>query len=192
MSLLDHPDAQALLADATLTPEAVDGGQGRLTDFLQRYLPRFYRVEQQAHARTVIHGLLSALGRKTCEPIAAQAGLHRKTIPTFVGSGAWDDDRVLDELRPHGRDELADPQAIVILDGSGFVQKGTASCGVARPWCGRLGQVENGQVGVFLASAAPRGCALVDRRLYLPEDWAADAGRREATHVSQEVTFQEA
>jgi SRSO17 transposase len=192
MSLLDHPDAQALLNDATLTPEAVEGCQGRLNDFVQRSLPRFYRVEQQAHASTVVQGLLSGLERKTCEPIAAQAGLHRKTIQTFVGTGAWDDDGVIDELRHHVRDELADAQAIVILDGSGFVKKGTASCGVARQWCGRLGKVENCQVGVFLAYAAPRGCALVDRRLYLPEDWAADAERREATHVPEEVTFQEA
>ncbi|MGE5756769.1 MAG: hypothetical protein ACM35G_13805, partial [Planctomycetaceae bacterium] len=79
---MDHPDAQALLADATLTPEAVEGCQDRLTAFLQRYLPRFYRVEHRAHASTVIHGLLSGLERKTCEPIASQAGLHRKTIQT--------------------------------------------------------------------------------------------------------------
>ena len=72
MSLLDHPDAQALLADATLTPEAVAGCQDRLTAFLQRYLPRFYRVEHHAHAATVLCGLLSGLERKTCEPIASQ------------------------------------------------------------------------------------------------------------------------
>src|SRR5512135_3314511 len=191
MSLLDHPDAQALLADATLTPEAVEGCQDRLTAFLQRYLPRFYRVEHRAHASTVIHGLLSGLERKTCEPIASQAGLHRKTIQTFVGSGAWEDDAVIDELRDHVRDELADPRAITILDSSGFVKKGTASCGVARQWCGRLGKVDNCQLGIFLAYAAPRGCAPVDRRLYLPEDWAADADRREAAHVPEEVTFQE-
>jgi SRSO17 transposase len=162
MSLLDHPDAQALLADATLTPEAVEGCQDRLTAFLQRYLPRFYRVEHRAHASTVIHGLLSGLERKTCEPIASQAGLHRKTIQTFVGSGAWEDDAVIDGLRDHVRDELADPQAIAILDSSGFVKKGTASWGVARQWCGRLGKVDNCQVGIFLAYAAPRGCALVE------------------------------
>ena len=150
MSLLDHPDAQALLADASLTPDAVAGCQDRLTAFLQRYLPRFYRVEHHAHAGTVIRGLLSGLERKTCEPIASQAGLHRKTIQTFVGSGAWDDDAVIDELRTHVRDELADPRAITILDSSGFVKKGTASCGVARQWCGRLGKVDNCQVGVSL------------------------------------------
>jgi SRSO17 transposase len=151
MSILDHPDAQALLADATLTPEAVEGCQGRLTAFLQRDLPRFHRLEQRAHAGTVIRGLLSGLERKTCEPIAAGAGLHRKAIQTFVGAGAWEDDAVIDELRDHVRDELADPRAIAILDGSGFVEKGTASCGVARQWCGRLGEVEDCQVGIFLA-----------------------------------------
>jgi SRSO17 transposase len=151
MSLLDHPDAQALLADATLSPAAVDGGRDRLTGFLRRYLPHFDRLEQRAHAGTVLRGLLSGLERKTCEPIASQAGLHRKTIPTFVGQGAWDDDTVLAEWREHVRDELADPQAIVILDRSGVVKKGAASCGVARPWCGRLGKVDNCQLGLFLA-----------------------------------------
>src|SRR3954468_10158328 len=124
MSLLDDPEAQALLADATLTPEAVEACRDRLITFLQRYLPRFYRLEQQAHAITVVRGLLSGLERKTCEPIASAAGLHRKAIQTFVGQGAWDDDAVIDELRDHVRDELADPQAVVILDGSGFVKKG--------------------------------------------------------------------
>ena len=78
MSLLDHPDAQALLADATLSPAAVDGCRDRLTAFLRRYLPHFYRLEQRAHAGTVLRGRLSGLERQTCEPIASQAGRHRK------------------------------------------------------------------------------------------------------------------
>jgi hypothetical protein len=74
MSLLDHPVAQALLNDATLTPEAVRGCVDRLTNFLQRYLPWFYRVEQRHNAALVIRGLISGLERKTCEPIAIEAG----------------------------------------------------------------------------------------------------------------------
>ena len=191
MSLLDHPEAQALLADATLTPEAVAGCQGYLTGFLQRYLPQFYRSEHRAHAVAVIHGLLSDLERKTCEPIASQAGLHRKTLQTFVGSGAWDDEAVMGELRQHVREELAGPDGVVVIDPSAFPKKGTESCGVGRQWCGRLGKVDNCQVGVFLAYAAEAGYAPLDRRLYLPEDWVGDPSRREKCHVPPEVKFQE-
>ncbi|MGE5754811.1 MAG: IS701 family transposase [Planctomycetaceae bacterium] len=191
MSLLDHPDAQALLADATLTPEAVAGCQGYLTGFLQRYPPQFYRIEHRAHAVTVIHGLLSDLERKTCEPIASQAGLHRKTLQTFVGSGAWDDEAVMGELRQHVREELAGPDGVVVIDPSAFPKKGTESCGVGRQWCGRLGKVDSCQVGVFLAYAAEAGYAPLDRRLYLPEDWVGDPSRREKCHVPPEVKFQE-
>jgi SRSO17 transposase len=192
MSLLDHPDAQALLADAVVTPGQVRGCQDRLTAFLQRYLPRFYRVEQRTHATLVLRGLLSGLQRKTCEPIAVEAGVHRKPIQNFVGAGRWDDEAVMAELRCHIREELADPRAILILDPSAFPKTGTESCGVARQWCGRLGKQDNCQLGVFLAYAAPGGYAPLDRRLYLPQDWADDPRRRQKCHIPQDVKFQEA
>jgi SRSO17 transposase len=191
MSLLDHPEAQSLLADAVLTPEQVRGFQDRLTAFLQRYLPRFYRIEQRGNAALVIRGLLSGLHRKTCEPIAVEAGVHRKPIQLFVGAGRWDDEAVMAELRGHVREVLADPQAVLILDPSGFPKSGSESCGVARQWCGRLGKQDNCQLGVFLAYAAPGGYAPLDRRLYLPKDWADDPGRRARCHVPEDVEFRE-
>src|SRR5206468_8751657 len=93
-SLLDHPDAQALLADAVVTPDEVRGCQDRIATFLQRYLPRFYRAEQRVLATLVIRGLLSGLQRKTCEPIAVEAGVHRKPVQNFVGAGRWDAETV--------------------------------------------------------------------------------------------------
>jgi len=191
MSLLEHPRAQALLADAVVSPAAVRGCQEQLTGFLQRYLPRFYRQEQRALATLVIQGRLSALERKTSEPIAHQAGRHRKPVQHFVGAGAWDDEAVLAELRHHVAEELGDPAGVLVLDSSGFPKKGTASCGVARQWCGRLGKRDNCQVGVFLSYAAPGGHAPLDRRLFLPPDWAADRKRRHKTHVPAAVAFQE-
>ena len=137
MSLLDHPVAQTLLADAVVTPEQVRGCQDRITAFLQRYLPRFYRAEQRANATLVIRGLVSGLERKTCEPIAVEAGVHRKPVQFFVGSGKWDDEAVMAELRREVRETLSDDQAILVLDPSGFPKSGTESCGVARQWCGR-------------------------------------------------------
>src|SRR5919107_2281566 len=172
MSLLDHPDAQALLADAVLTPEAVRGCQDRLTDFLQRYLPRFQRLEQRHHATLVIRGLVSGLQRKTCEPIAVEAGVHRKPIQFFVGSGKWDDEAVMAELRRDVRETLGDKQAILVLDPSGFPKSGTGSCGVARQWCGRLGKQDNCQLGIYLIYAAPGGDAPPDPRAPPPQDRA--------------------
>jgi SRSO17 transposase len=191
MSLLDHPEAQALLDDATVTPDSVRDCADRLTVFLQRYLPKFYRVEQRVNAALVIRGLLSGLERKTCEPIAIEVGLPRKPIQFFVGSGKWDDEAVMMELRAHVREALAEPDGVVVIDPSGFPKKGAESCGVGRQWCGRLGKVENGQVGVFLAYAATAGYAPLDRRLYLPEEWAGDPARREKGHVPPGVKFQE-
>jgi SRSO17 transposase len=191
MSLLDHPEAQALLDDATVTADSVRTCADRLTGFLQRYLPKFYRVEQRVNATLVIRGLLSGLERKTCEPIAIEAGLPRKPVQFFVGAGKWDDKAVMAELRLHVREELAEPDGVVVIDGSAFPKKGTESCGVARQWCGRLGKVDNCQVGVFLAYAAKAGYAPLDRQLYLPEDWADDQERRAKCHVPSEVQFQE-
>ena len=142
MSLLEHPDAQALLDDATISPDTVRDCTDRLTGFLQRYLPQFYRSEQRENATTVIRGLLSGLERKTCEPIAIEAGLARKPIQFFVGSGKWDDEAVMAELRLHVREGLAEPEGVVVIDPSGFPKKGTESCGVDRQWRGRLGKVD--------------------------------------------------
>lgn len=191
MSLLDHPEAQALLADAVVSPDAIQDRADLLTGFLQRYLPKFYRVEQRATAALVIRGRLGGLERKTSEPIAIEAGLPRKPIQFFVGAGKWDDEAVMAELRTHVGEVLADPGGVVVVDGSAFPKKGAESCGVARQWCGRQGKVDNCQVGVFLAYAAGVGYAPLDRRLYLPDDWAGDDARREKCHVPDEVKFQE-
>jgi SRSO17 transposase len=190
-SLLEHPTAQALLADAEVSAEDVRGCRRRLECFLRRYLPRFYRKEQHELAAVVLRGKLSNLERKTSEPIAYRAGLQRKPVQHFVGAGAWDDEAVMAELRRHVAQERADPDGVLVLDGSGFAKTGASSCGVARQWCGRLGKVENCQVGVFLTYATAKGYAPLDRQLYLPREWAEDAERREETHVPEGVTFQE-
>jgi SRSO17 transposase len=191
MSLLEHPTAQALLADAEVSAAAVSGCRRRLERFLHRYLPRFYRVEQHELARVVLQGKLSNLQRKTSEPIAYQAGRPRKPVQHFVGAGGWDDEGVMAELRRHVAHEGADPEAVLVLDPSGFPKSGADSCGVARQWCGRLGKVENCQLGVFLSYVTAHGYAPLDRRLYLPQEWADDPRRRKATHVPEHVTFQE-
>jgi SRSO17 transposase len=191
MDILDHPQAQALLADAELPADAIRDCADRLTAFAQRYLPHFHRTEHRAHALTILRGKLTGLQRKTTEPIATQAGLTRRPLQLFVGAGGWDDRAVLTQLHRHVADELGHEDAVFVLDSSAFPKKGEASCGVARQWCGRLGKLDNCQVGVFLAYVAPRGQTLLDSRLYLPEEWAADRSRRAQTHIPAEVAFAE-
>ena len=191
MSLLDDPIAQALLADADVSAVQVKSCRRHLQGLLQRYLPCFYRVEQHELARVVLQGKLSNLERKTSEPIAYRAGRQRKPVQNFAGAGAWDDERVMAELRQHVAEELADPDAVLVLDPSGFPKCGRESCGVERQWCGRLGKVENCQIGVFLGYIGHAGQAIVDRQLYLPHDWAESPARRAKTHVPESVRFQE-
>jgi SRSO17 transposase len=190
MSLLDHPQAQELLREAHISPTALAGWPQRLERFLQRYLPCFFRQEHRDLVPVVLAGKLSNPERKTAEPIARQAGRHRKPVQHFVGAGKWDDEAVLDELRRHVAFEVGAADGVLILDGSGFPKSGTASCGVERQWCGRLGKIDNCQVGVFLGYASRRGQALVDRRLYLPHSWAEDRDRRAQGQVPEGVAFQ--
>ena len=191
MSLLDKEEARVLLKDAKMEAATVRGCRQRITTFVERYLPLFYRSEQRENATLVIQGRLSGLERKTSEPIAIQAGVERKPVQQFVGAGCWDDEAVTAELRRHVAELLGGPDSVLVLDPSAFPKKGTESCGVARQWCGRLGKVDNCQVGCFLAIAAPGGATLLDRRLYLPKEWAADSARRKKCHVPPDVRFQE-
>lgn len=191
MSLLEREEARVLLNDAMLTANTVRGCRRRVTGFLERYLPCFGRREQRDHAVQVLRGKLSALDRKTCEPIAREAGVARKPVQTFVGAGAWDDEAVMSELRGHATEEFDDPDATFVVDGSAFPKKGTQSCGVQRQWCGRLGKIDNCQVGVFLACVSGGRPAPLDCTLYLPREWAEDDVRRELCHVPPTVRFAE-
>jgi SRSO17 transposase len=190
MSLLERPEAQTLLEDATMTARTVRGCADSLSEFLARYLLLFYREEPRKHLRLAVQGRLSGLERKTSEPIAREAAVPRRALQRFVGAGEWDDEAVMTELRRHVGEALGDAQGVLVLDASGFPKKGKDSCGVQRQWCGRLGKTDNCQVGVFLAYAAPRGHAPLDRRLYLPKSWAQDKKRRKKCHVPATVKYQ--
>lgn len=190
-SLLEHPVAQELLHQTTVSAAALRSMVDRLDDFLERYRPRFWRSEQRDNALLVLRGKLSGLERKTSEPMAREAGVPRRTVQQFVGEGHWDDDAVRAELHAHVAAEIGATDAVLIVDGMAVPKKGTESCGVARQWCGHLGKVDNCQVGVYLGYAARGGQALLDAQLYLSKERAADAKHRQKTHVPVEVSFQE-
>ncbi len=133
MSLLDQPEAQALLADAEVSAGDVRGCRDHLTRFLNRYLPLFYRQEQRWYAAVFVRGLLSGLERKSVETIADQADIPRKDLQYFVGCGAWDDEEVMAELRRHVRAELADNDGVIVLrNRPGITSRSHPASGIAR------------------------------------------------------------
>jgi SRSO17 transposase len=87
-------------------------------------------------------------------------------------------------------EHLSEPEAVLIVDETGFLKKGDKSVGVQRQYSGTAGRIENSQIGVFLTYASTQGNAFLDRELYLPQEWAADRARRQEAGVPAEVVFQ--
>jgi SRSO17 transposase len=123
----------------------------------------------------------------------ALAGGNVQAMQQFIGVSAWDDDAVLRRHQQLVAETLGDPETgVLIVDGCDFPKQGAHSVGVAPQWCGALGKVANCQASVLACYASARGYTLVDRRLYLPEEWftAAYAARRDACGVPGGTTFQ--
>ncbi|MFC1705396.1 IS701 family transposase [Planctomycetota bacterium] len=161
----------------------------QLRRFMDRFAPCFRRRDTAANAELVVSGLLSNVPKKSLEPIAEFHGVHRRAIQYFVGAAPWDDDLVTETLRRQISDTWGDPDGLIVIDPSTFPKQGRDSVGVARQWCGRLGKVDNCQKGVYAAYVTPRGSALVDRQLYLPEEWVNDPERRDQCHVPNDLEF---
>jgi SRSO17 transposase len=94
-----------------------------------------------------------------------------------------------DEVRDYAVETLADPDAVLVVDETGFLKQGKASCGVGRQYTGSAGKITNCQIGVFAAYVSSKGHAFIDRRLYLPQDWTKNPARLRAAHVPEEAGF---
>jgi len=178
-----------LLDDAVMDPGLLNDLLARLETFVEPFAGTLRRVEQSDNALAYISGLLSEAKRKNAESIAYLHGQERQGLQKFVGQARWDHKPLLQELVRQVSAELGTPNGVIVFDPSAFVKRGSESVGVQRQWCGRLGKLENCQVGIYMAYASPREHALVDVRLYLPQEWASDKARRKKCHVPKEVKF---
>jgi SRSO17 transposase len=152
--------------------------------------PRFARREARERVLAYLIGLLSPLKRKNGWHLAEQAGDRTPyAMQHLLDRAKWDADAVRDDLQAYVRTHLADPEAILVIDETSFLKKGTHSVGVGPQYSGITGHLENCQVGVFLVYATAQGATFYDRALYLPKDWTADAPRRRAVDVPEEVHF---
>jgi len=155
-----------------------------------RIAGRFARVEPRRRAREFVLGLLSDLPRKNCWTLAEQAG-HAQPggMQQLLNRAVWDADGVRDDLRGLVVEHLAEPDAVLVVDETGDLKKGSATVGVQRQYTATAGRIENSQVAVYLAHAGRSAHALIDRELYLPRSWIGDEARCRAAAVPENTGF---
>jgi len=161
-----------------------------LRDAKARLRPLFTQARVAASAGLFLDGLLGPERRKTGWMRAEAAGdpgpWRQQAI---LGRGRWEADGLRDIVRDYALETLAEPDAVLVVDETGFLKQGKASCGVGRQYTGSAGKVTNCQIGVFMAYVSRHGHAFLDRALYLPKDWTRDPARLAAAHVPEETGF---
>jgi SRSO17 transposase len=151
---------------------------------------RFARVETRRRAGQFVLGLLADLPRKNCWTIAEHAGdPDPHGMQHFLGRASWDTDGVRDDLRDYVIGALGDGDAVLVVDETGDLKKGSMTVGVQRQYTGTAGRIENAQVAVYLTYAGARGHAMIDRELYLPKSWTDDPHRLADAGVPDDVEF---
>jgi len=161
-----------------------------LRDLKARIRPLFGQKRVAASAGQFLDGLLGNEPRKTGWMRAEAAGdpgpWRQQAI---LGRGRWDADALGDIVREYALETLADAEAVLVIDETGFLKQGKASCGVARQYTGSAGKITNCQIGVFASYVSRHGHAFIDRALYLPKEWTDDPDRLKAAHVPDKVGF---
>jgi SRSO17 transposase len=171
--------------------EVLDRWAESFAAFLALFSGLFGRSEPREQMAKYVRTLLATLTRKNGWQLAEVAGdACPDRMQRLLYRAHWDADRARDLLRGYVVAQLGDRDGVGIVDETGFLKKGTCSVGVKRQYSGTAGRTENCQIATFLAYATPRGQTLIDRRLYLPEEWCADADRRKTAQVPATVTFQ--
>jgi SRSO17 transposase len=179
-----------LEADEAADIEEVQAWAAGLDALHARIAGRFSRAEPRRRVLAYLRGLLGNVGRKNGWQLAEHAGERTPDgMQRLLATAGWDPDLVRDDLRAYVVEHLGDPAAVLVVDETGFLKKGTTSVGVQRQYSGTAGKVDNCQLGVFLAYAGPKGRAMIDRELYLPQNWTDDPARCRAARVPEQVGF---
>jgi SRSO17 transposase len=178
-----------LLGDAEVPNSLLRDVMPRLESFLRPFVAVLRTGEQKTNVQQYVSGLLSDLESKDAESIAYLHDRERQGMQKFIGQAEWDQRPLMTELVRQVATELGEADGVLVFDPSAFAKKGTESVGVQRQWCGRLGKIENCQVGVYLGYVSRRDHALVDVRLYLPKECARRKRRRRKVGVPEDIRF---
>jgi len=158
---------EELLSDCIVSPDVFNHMVDRLCDFVVPYQHTLETKAGQRNVHLYLAGLLSHLGRKNAETIAALVDVERLVMHDFIGTAPWDHRPLVNVLVGQVIERLGDPDGIIAFDPSSFPKRGTHSVGVKRQWCGHRGKVDNCQVGVYMGSVSRQAHALLDFRLSL-------------------------
>jgi SRSO17 transposase len=170
--------------------QEIQGWHAGLDALHARIAHRFHRAEVRERAKRYLVGLLGRVERKNGWQLAEylrEAG--PQGVQRLLNKARWNADEVRDDLRAYVIEHLGASEGVLIVDETSFPKEGTKSVGVKPQYCGRTGEIENCQVGVFLAYASSRGSSFLDRELFLPEDWVQDQGRRIEAGVPYSIDF---
>ena len=180
---LDVPSVPAQVERVTRWEKEFDA-------LVERIGPHFARTEARVRAKDYLVGLLSPVERKNGWQLAEQVGNQTPYgIQNLLDRAQWEADAVRNELRTYVVEHLGHSEAVLVIDETGFVKKGTHSVGVQRQYSGTAGRIENCQIGVFLSYASPQGYTFLDRELYLPKSWTSDSERCRSVGVPDEMQF---
>jgi len=180
---------EELVSECRVAPQVMDHIMPNLERFMEPFVDRLVRREQIEHAGMFVRGLLSDLEHKNAESIAYRFGQERMPLQWFIGTSPWDDAPLRGELVRQVGEQLGESDGVIVFDPSAFAKSGKQSVGVARQWSGRLGKVDNCQVGIYMGYASSREHALVDMRLFLPKEWTKDRKRREKAGIPKEIRY---
>ena len=175
-----------------LNKDDIKNFSNELRGFHEQFADCFHRSESREHFFKYMAGQFSQLERKSIEPIAlAIEGGNVRAMQRFVSVAPWDDGKITFKCHSYANEDLGSEDGALIFDESGFLKKGHDSVGVARQYCGTAGKVDNCQVGVFAAYASERGYALVDKRLFIPEQWFSEEyrERRQKCNLPEDTVF---
>jgi SRSO17 transposase len=180
---------EEVLRDCLVSPDVFTQMVERLGEFVVPYQHALETEASGCHVYLYLQGLLSHLERKNAEKIATFIDIERQVIQDFIGTVPWDHRPLVTVLVRQVAEQLGESDGIIAFDPSSFPKRGTHSVGVKRQWCGHRGKVDNCQVGVYMGYVSRHDHALLDFRLYLPEEWAHDELRRQTCHVPKEVRY---
>jgi SRSO17 transposase len=174
-----------------MTTEELGEGGIDFQRFCARFAAVFGRKEPRAQAGKYLRGLMAPVPRKNGWQLAEAIGDRTPdATQRLLYQAQWSADEARDRLLPYVTEVFGEEDGIGVVDESGFIKKGNRSVGVKRQYSGTAGKVENCQIGTFLSHATSRGHVFLDRRLYLPEEWANDLERRAQAKVPADVVFQ--